>query len=305
MGIFGHITSVPIGKPFDTRADSIAVARNAQSGMVGGAEGTESIVLNGGYVDDIDLGSLIVYTGQGGQSETRPKVQVRDQVLERGNLGLKVSHERGLPVRVIRGFKGDRVFSPATGYRYDGLYRVSDFGTGTSNGFLIYRATLEAIPGEVNQNLPAPYAGRTRTNAPAVTTMPPNGNAAPQSRTRPATAIERKRAVAAWVKNLYSDKRQVCGIALTVPAGTASAGAHIRPLGGSHTGPDTSDNVLCLCHNCHFLFDHKGIVIGDDLRVHRFNAPESVGYLTVNEHHWIDMSHVRYHRQLSNWATSI
>jgi putative restriction endonuclease len=197
--------------------------------MVGGSSGTESIVLNGGYADDIDLGSLIVYTGQGGQSETGAKVQVRDQVLERGNLGLKVSHEQNLPVRVIRGYKGDPAYSPAAGYRYDGLYRVTYFGTGTSNGYLIYRATLEAISGEVNPDLAPPNAGRqVRRGAPA-----PAGIAAPGSKTRTATAVERQRAVSAWAKNLYSDECQLCGITLTVPGGTSSAGAHIRPLGGS------------------------------------------------------------------------
>lgn len=296
---------MPVGARFADRAGALAVARNQQSGMVGGAQGTESIVLNGGYVDDIDLGSLIIYTGQGGQSDTTPKVQVRDQVLERGNLGLKVSYERGLPVRVVRGFKGDPAYSPATGYRYDGLYKVTEFGTGTSNGFLIYRATLEAIAGDVNPDLPAPDEASPAGSPERGVATPPAGNAAPGSKTRPATAMERKRAVSAWVKNLYAGECQLCGITLAVPGGTAAAGAHIRPLGGAHAGPDTADNVLCLCHNCHYLFDNRGLVVGDDLSVYRYGDPVAQGRLRISAHHEVDTQHLRYHRQLSSWATGL
>ena len=42
-------------------------------------------------------------------------------------------------------------------------------------------------------------------------------------------------------------------------------GAHIRPLGAPHNGPDTLDNTLCLCPNHHVLFDHSGITIDEEL----------------------------------------
>jgi SAD/SRA domain len=42
----------------------------------------------------------------------------------RGNKALAVSAETKTPVRVIRGYKLDNDFAPATGYRYDGLYEV-------------------------------------------------------------------------------------------------------------------------------------------------------------------------------------
>jgi putative restriction endonuclease len=305
MSRFGHAANVPVGARFVDRSGALAVARNQQSGMVGGAQGTESIVLNGGYVDDIDLGSLIIYTGQGGQSDTAPKVQVRDQVLQRGNLGLKVSYEHGLPVRVVRGFKGEPAYSPPTGYRYDGLYRVTEFGTGTSNEFLIYRATLEAIPGEVNPDLPTPDESSTAGTAYRGVATPPVGNAAPGSKTRPATAMERMRAVSAWVKNVYSDECQLCGTTLTVPGGTASAGAHIRPLGGLHAGPDTTDNVLCLCHNCHYLFDNGGVVVGDDLGIHVYGEEGVQRRLRVDGRHKVARRHLHYHRRLSSWAGAI
>ena len=49
-----------------------------------------SIVLSGMYEDDLDNAEDVVYTGQGGQDLTGNKRQIRDQVMERGNLALKV-----------------------------------------------------------------------------------------------------------------------------------------------------------------------------------------------------------------------
>jgi putative restriction endonuclease len=68
--------------------------------MVGGAwRGTESIVLNGGYRDDHDLGDEITYTGYGGQDATGR--QVRDQAWEQANQGMRVNEAEGLPLRVM------------------------------------------------------------------------------------------------------------------------------------------------------------------------------------------------------------
>ena len=99
------------------------VHRPTVAGISGsGKKGSDSIVLNGGYVDDNDCGDLIIYTGEGGQD--RRGRQVKDQQLTKGNLALKVSCDEGLPVRVIRGSKGAQLWSPSIGYRYDGLYQV-------------------------------------------------------------------------------------------------------------------------------------------------------------------------------------
>lgn len=49
-----------------------------------------AIVLSGMYEDDLDNAEDVVYTGQGGHNLTGDKRQIRDQVLERGNLALKV-----------------------------------------------------------------------------------------------------------------------------------------------------------------------------------------------------------------------
>ncbi|XVF13829.1 hypothetical protein REPUB_Repub09cG0002000 [Reevesia pubescens] len=49
-----------------------------------------AIVLSGMYEDDLDNAEDVVYTGQGGHDLTGNKRQIQDQVLERGNLALKV-----------------------------------------------------------------------------------------------------------------------------------------------------------------------------------------------------------------------
>ena len=49
-----------------------------------------AIVLSGMYEDDLDNAEDVIYTGQGGQNLTGNKRQIRDQVMERGNLALKV-----------------------------------------------------------------------------------------------------------------------------------------------------------------------------------------------------------------------
>lgn len=72
--------------------------------------------MSGGYQDDEDYGTVIVYTGHGGMDSTT-KGQIADQTLTAQNLALAVSADRGLPVRVVRGATGDPQYSPSSGYR--------------------------------------------------------------------------------------------------------------------------------------------------------------------------------------------
>lgn len=48
------------------------------------------IVISGQYEDDLDNCEDVVYTGQGGNDLLGRKCQIKDQVMERGNLALKV-----------------------------------------------------------------------------------------------------------------------------------------------------------------------------------------------------------------------
>ncbi len=126
---FGDITGYPEGTYFESRleASRAGVHRPTQGGISGStAEGADSIVVSGGYEDDRDLGTEIIYIGHGGRDpETRE--QVADQELSTGNLALIYSSDHDLPVRVIRGANSHSQFAPKAGYRYDGLYRVEKY----------------------------------------------------------------------------------------------------------------------------------------------------------------------------------
>jgi putative restriction endonuclease len=84
---YGHIAIVG-----DTYPDRIALAasglhRNRQGGIQGGTDtgvGAESIVLSGGYEDDEDHGSFILYTGHGGRDGSTG-MQIADQEFTRLN----------------------------------------------------------------------------------------------------------------------------------------------------------------------------------------------------------------------------
>lgn len=89
-----------------------------------------AIVLSGMYEDDLDNAEDVVYTGQGGHNLTGDKRQIRDQVMERGNLALKVCYTRlwdfqgkpaltSLEMPVIDLFNS---FFVCTLYLYYGLY---------------------------------------------------------------------------------------------------------------------------------------------------------------------------------------
>jgi len=109
----------------------------------------------------------------------------------------------------------------------------------------------------------------------------------------------RNSAIADQVKAWHDDRCQIYGQTLTVAGGaTFSQGAHIRGLGTPHSGPDTTSNVLCLCHNDHFLFDNGGYYIEDDFTVINAVTGASVGQLLRQRSHKISLDHIRYHRSL-------
>ena len=100
--LFGEIPEYPVGSFFESRRDlsQSGVHRPLQAGISGGAkEGADSIVLSGGYEDDQDFGSTIIYTGHGGRNPDTGQ-QVSDQLLTGGNLALAHSCIHGLPIRI-------------------------------------------------------------------------------------------------------------------------------------------------------------------------------------------------------------
>lgn len=293
--VFGEIPGYPSGSTFKSR-DEVRLAglhRHRQAGISGDyLEGADAIIVSGGYVDDQDHGDRLVYTGQGGQKGKR---QVRDQELTKGNLGLARAEELGRPVRVIRGAGGDKAHSPKRGYRYDGLFTVaSHWSENSKDGPLIWRFVLEAADGGRTwdpgvRDGKTPRSRRGKRARPKGTTKPGRAGSVAQR-------IVRNSAVTQWVKDIHEGACQICGITLETAAGTYSEGAHIRALGAPHEGPDTTENVLCLCPNDHVLFD-KGALYLDDGNVYRTDGRELIAQLRVSVDHEIDWSYAAYHRE--------
>jgi putative restriction endonuclease len=121
---------------------------------------------------------------------------------------------------------------------------------------------------------------------------------APAERT-PITTLRiiRNTAVTTRVKNLHNYQCQVCGVRLETPAGPYAEGAHIRPLGSPHNGPDVETNCLCLCPNHHALFDLGAISIAGDGSLIGLS-----GSLRTLPHHAIDGRFLAYHRE--HWRVS-
>jgi putative restriction endonuclease len=93
------------------------------------------------------------------------------------------------------------------------------------------------------------------------------------------------------VKAMYDYQCQICGVRLEGLAGPYAEAAHIRPLGTPHHGPDSLENLLCLCPNHHVLLDFGGIGILDDLTL-----IGAEGKLHVKAAHKINAAHLRYRR---------
>ena len=297
---FGQIPGFPEGSTFESR-DEVRMA-GLHSKPVDGiscifGNPADAIVLSGGYIDDKDEGDYILYTGQGGQ-DPKTKKQVRDQVLEKGNLGLMMSKDRGIPIRVIRGSGHKSIHSPKQGYRYDGLYSIDEAFTEKSvDGPWIWRFELRKI-----QSDEVITWSNLKHEVPSIKLLPelvaPVGNSTPERRSSGVIQrIVRNSKVTQFIKALYDNRCQFCEIQLMTSSGGYSEGAHIRPLGGTHQGSDTTENILCLCANCHTLFD-KGALYVDEvsLTVKSTIYSEYTKNLVILNKHQIDISNLEYHR---------
>lgn len=283
--VFGHIAGHPVGTCFENRTElaKAGVHRHTQAGIAGTArEGADSIVLSGGYEDDQDFGDEIVYTGYGGRDPVT-KRQVSDQPFDSWNYALARSSLDGHPVRVIRGEGHPSPSSPHSGYRYDGLFMVEDYWHETGrSGFRIWRYRLRKLPNqEINED--TEHSGTQGPDAPS--------KAAPKRLTN-VLRIVRDTKQARWIKKLYDYRCQMCGLRLEGFAGPYAEAAHVRPLGSPHNGPDTSDNILCLCPNHHVLLDHGGVAVREDLTLIGVE-----GKLTVDPQHTLSEDHLNYRRE--------
>jgi 5-methylcytosine-specific restriction protein A len=58
------------------------------------------------------------------------------------------------------------------------------------------------------------------------------------------------------IKKLYQNTCQICGTRIQVrPGKYYSEVHHIKPLGPQHNGPDSKDNMICVCPNHHAMLD--------------------------------------------------
>ncbi|MET8049529.1 HNH endonuclease [Streptosporangium sp. NPDC005286] len=104
--------------------------------------------------------------------------------------------------------------------------------------------------------------------------------------------------LAEQIKRAHDYHCQICGNRLALQQGFYAEGAHIRPIGKPHNGPDEPDNLLCLCPNDHVLFDRGAIAIQADLAVMNMTSGASLGPLRLAPNHDINPEHLAYHRKV-------
>ena len=286
---FGHIAGQVVGSTYKDRRELSSQGMHTPTvqGISGnGTIGAHSIVASGGYEDDEDHGDYLIYTGMGGRDPATGR-QVADQRIDHyANAALIRSEITGVPVRVVRGASGDNKYAPSTGLRYDGLFQVTSHWMAIGvHGFRVVRFRIDRLPG---QSEPAG--------------LPPVESDASYSETTIVRRIRNSK-LAQLVKELHQNKCQICGIAVSVAGGSYSEGAHIRPLGRPHVGPDLIENILCLCPNHHVQLDLGGIVITDALEVVERESGIKLGDLRTHKKHVINPVHLAYQRGM--WPTII
>jgi putative restriction endonuclease len=289
---FGPVPGIAPGHEFGNRLElwGAGVHRQTQAGISARqGEGAESIVLSGGYEDDEDFGSVIIYTGRGGRSAETTQ-QVANQTLTGANRELARNIVLGLPVRVTRKVtEAGRTF-----YRYAGLYRiVRHWAEPGKSGHRVWRFRLEALV-EQAETLETIAAAGTQADlfSTGSEAHEPVAGYGPAPR-REATTLRlvRDTAVTRRVKILHDYRCQVCSVRLSSAAGPYAEAAHIRPLGAPHHGPDVLTNVLCLCPNHHVLFDLGSFGVAEDGTL--LGLP---GRLVTQKKHPVGAEFLAYHR---------
>ncbi|NWS20787.1 UHRF1 ligase, partial [Pachyramphus minor] len=193
---YGPIPGIPVGTmwKFRVQVSESGVHRPHVAGIHGRSnDGAYSLVLAGGYEDDIDHGNSFTYTGSGGRDlsgNKRTAEQSCDQKLTNMNRALALNcsapindkhgaeakdWRAGKPVRVVRNVKGGKhsKYAPVEGNRYDGIYKVVKYWPETGkSGFLVWRYLLRRDDEE-----PAPWTkeGKDRMKKLGLTMQYPEG----------------------------------------------------------------------------------------------------------------------------------
>ena len=285
---FGEISGVIEGDTFQSRKElsKAGVHRPLQGGIDGNSiQGTSSIVLSGGYLDDEDHGNEIIYTGHGGNDSNGRRI--KDQSwYSYGNRGLLISELHGHPVRVTRGANHISKFSPKKGYQYGGLYQVTEhFWKKDEGKFGVCIFKLAKISALSSTDI---LKG-------IIDLSPENGI---PSKRIPTTILRivRDTKLSKAIKELYNYTCQVCGIRISFNGIGYAEGAHIRPLGTPHNGADAIGNLLCLCPNHHVMYDKGYFRIDENFSLIGIN-----GSLSIHKNHQIDIVNIKYHCDLFNF----
>ncbi|XP_066566665.1 E3 ubiquitin-protein ligase UHRF2 [Amia ocellicauda] len=173
---YGPIPGIPVGTTwkFRVQVSEAGVHRPHVGGIHGRSnDGSYSLVLAGGFEDEVDRGDEFTYTGSGGRDLSGNKrigEHSFDQTLTHMNRALALNCDAplndkdgaesrnwraGKPVRVVRSSKGRRIskYAPEEGNRYDGIYKVVKYWPEIGKcGFLVWRYLLRRDDSE-----PAPW----------------------------------------------------------------------------------------------------------------------------------------------------
>ncbi|KAM4635072.1 E3 ubiquitin-protein ligase UHRF2 [Polymixia lowei] len=163
---YGPIPGIPVGTTwkFRVQVSEAGVHRPHVGGIHGRSnDGSYSLVLAGGFEDEVDRGDEFTYTGSGGRDLSGNKrigEHSFDQTLTHMNRALALNCDAplndkdgaesrnwraGKPVRVVRSSKGRRIskYAPEEGNRYDGIYKVVKYWPEIGKcGFLVWRYLL-------------------------------------------------------------------------------------------------------------------------------------------------------------------
>ncbi|KAF5308962.1 hypothetical protein FQR65_LT00044 [Abscondita terminalis] len=162
---YGPVPGVEVGTrwKFRVQVSESGIHRPHVAGIHGReTDGAYSLVLSGGYDDDVDNGVEFVYSGSGGRdlsNNRRVNDQSSDQVLSRMNKALALNcnaplnmngaeatdWKGGKPVRVVRNSKLAKhsKYAPKEGNRYDGIYKVVKYYPEKGiSGYLVWKYLL-------------------------------------------------------------------------------------------------------------------------------------------------------------------
>nr|WP_082708465.1 HNH endonuclease [Marinobacterium profundum] len=134
-----------------------------------------------------------------------------------------------------------------------GEHRGRAWRVGNSNGLEEFKSLLSAI--SQNSAASVSYTSTAVSKAPV----------SPERKGVYVNRVIRDTAVSKKVKEMYGHACQICGLKIETSKGFYAEGAHVKPLGSPHNGPDVLENILCLCPNHHVMLDYGIITINDDL----------------------------------------